>query len=117
MLDTFVCNKEEIKKIKDSMQLNDDLLLAAAFFKALSDPTRLSIVNALQVHGWLCVTDLSDVLNMSKSAVSHQLCHLRMCKLVRVKRMGQRVYYALSDGHVEQVFAMAVSHIKEDESE
>lgn len=104
---------DELKQIRDKMIAPDDALLTAEFFKALSDPTRLNIINALQIHEWLCVTDIANILGMTKSAVSHQLCNMRMNKIVRVKREGQRVYYALCDDHVEQVFALAIDHIKE----
>ncbi len=96
--------------------LDDDVVdLTAEFFKALADQTRIRIVNALQLHEWLCVSDLAAVLNMSKSAISHQLSYLRLNNLVRVRRDGKRAYYALDDEHVKQVFAMAVSHIAEKE--
>lgn len=103
----------DLLHIREMMLAPDDILLTAEFFKALSDPTRLSIINALQLHEWLCVSDIAEILGMTKSAVSHQLCNMRMNKLVRVKRDGQRVYYALNDDHVEQVCAMAIDHIKE----
>lgn len=96
--------------------LDDDVVdLTAEFFKALSDPTRIRIVNALQLHEWLCVSDLAAILGMSKSAISHQLSYLRLNHLVRVKREGKRAFYALDDDHVKQVFALAVSHIAEQE--
>ena len=91
----------------------DDTEVMAEFFKALSDPTRLSIVNALQLHEWLCVSDLVELLGMSKSALSHQLCYMRLNKLVGVTRDGRHVFYALDDDHVEQVFALALSHVNE----
>ena len=106
-------SNELLRRIREQMLAPDDILLTAEFFKALSDPTRLSIINALQLHEWLCVTDLAEILGMTKSAVSHQLCNMRMNKLVRVRREGQRIYYALNDVHVEQVCALAIDHIKE----
>lgn len=102
-----------IESVKSQMLAPDDVEVTAEFFKALSDPTRINIVNALQIHQWLCVTDLAEILGMTKSAVSHQLCYLRLNNLVMVKREGQRVYYSLCDEHVEKVFEMAISHIKE----
>ena len=105
--------EELIESVKSQMLAPDDVDVTAEFFKALADPTRINIVNALQIHEWLCVTDLAEILGMTKSAVSHQLCYLRLNNLVMVKREGQRVYYALCDEHVEKVFEMAISHIKE----
>lgn len=110
-----VLAEEEIEDVRERLMGAVDVAVTCEFFKALSDPTRISIVNALQLHRWLCVSDLALILNMSHSAVSHQLTYLRLNNLVKVKREGKRAYYALCDAHVEQVFAMAVSHIYEDE--
>lgn len=104
---------EELGELKESMLPDDDVMIAAEFFKALSDPTRISIVDALQQREWLCVSDLAELLGLTRSAVSHQLGNMRLNKLVRVRRDGKRVFYALDDDHVEQVFKLAVSHIHE----
>lgn len=106
-------SEDTLGQIKEQMLPVDDTEVMAEFFKALSDPTRLSIVNALQIHEWLCVSDLVELLGMSKSALSHQLCYMRLNKLVRVKRDGRHVFYALDDDHVDQVFALALSHVNE----
>lgn len=103
----------ELSELASSMLPQDDVEVISEFFKALADPTRISIVDALQKHEWLCVSDLAELLGLTKSAVSHQLCNMRLNKLVRLKRDGKRVFYALNDDHVEKVFAMAVTHIHE----
>ncbi len=103
----------EIAAVRNAMLPQDDVDVISEFFKALADPTRISIVDALQQHEWLCVSDLAEILEMTKSAVSHQLSNMRLNKLVRLKRDGKRVFYALNDDHVEKVFAMAVTHIHE----
>lgn len=108
-------DKNLIEEVRSKMMPSDDVIVACEFFKALSDPTRVTIVDALQVHKWLCVTDLAEILGMSKSAISHQLCYLRLNNLVKVRREGRRMFYALCDSHVEQVFALMLSHIHEDE--
>ena len=92
---------------------SDDAFVMSEFFKALSDPTRLNMVHAMLLHKWLCVSDIASLVGLSKSAVSHQLAYMRINKLVRVKREGRKVFYALNDSHVESVFALALSHIKE----
>ena len=99
--------------LREQMLEQDDVLVTAEFFKALSDPTRICIVNALQIHEWLCVTDLAELLGLTKSALSHQLSYLRLNKLVKVKRDGKRAFYALNDDHVKKVFDLAISHIRE----
>ena len=109
----FELNETQLDELKAQMLASDDALVMSEFFKAFSDPTRLNIVHALLLHKWLCVTDISALVKSSKSAVSHQLAYMRINKLVRVKRDGRKVYYALNDEHVESVFALALSHIKE----
>ncbi len=103
----------DFEALRGQMLEQDDVLVTAEFFKALSDPTRIWIVNALQIHEWLCVSDLAELLGLTKSALSHQLSYLRLNKLVTVKRDGKRAYYALNDDHVKKVFALAISHIRE----
>ena len=112
---TAVTDAALVTAVKADRYDDDVVDLIAEFFKALSDPTRIKIVNALQIHEWLCVSDLAAILGMSTSAVSHQLSYLRLNSLVRVKRSGKRAFYALDDEHVEQVFALTVSHINENE--
>ncbi|MDY6323104.1 MAG: metalloregulator ArsR/SmtB family transcription factor [Succinivibrio sp.] len=109
--DSLSC--EELEQLNSKMLPQDDVEMISEFFKALADPTRISIVDALEHHEWLCVSDLASLLGLTKSAVSHQLTNMRLNKLVRVKRDGKRVFYALNDLHVEKVFAMAVTHIHE----
>ena len=109
----FELNETQLDELKAQMLASDDALVMSEFFKAFSDPTRLNIVHALLLHKWLCVTDISALVKLSKSAVSHQLAYMRINKLVRVKRDGRKVYSALNVEHVESVFALALSHIKE----
>lgn len=110
---SYELQEEQLLQLKQQMLASDDALVMSEFFKAFSDPTRLSIVHALLLHKWLCVSDIAALVKLSKSAVSHQLAYMRINKLVRVKRDGRKVYYALNDAHVESVFALALSHIKE----
>ena len=109
----FELNETQLDELKAQMLASDDALVMSEFFKALSDPTRLNMVHAMLLHKWLCVSDIASLVGLSKSAVSHQLAYMRINKLVRVKREGRKVFYALNDSHVESVFALALSHIKE----
>jgi DNA-binding transcriptional ArsR family regulator len=84
----------------------------AAVFKVLGHPTRLKLVQAL-FREELCVCDLAALLGMSVSAVSHQLRLLRTLRLVRNRREGKLIYYALDDEHVRQLFAAALEHLEE----
>ncbi len=84
----------------------------AALYKAFSDPTRVKILWALKGHA-LCVCDLAALLNMTVSAVSHQLKTLRLSNLVKFDRDGKVVYYSLADDHVTEILACGFSHVNE----
>ena len=88
---------------------SDDMSM---IFQMFADITRLKIMNALLTHE-LCVGDLSALLQMSTSAVSHQLSNLKRTKLVRTRKIGKNVYYSMADEHIENIFRMAYEHIKE----
>ena len=81
-------------------------------FQALSDPTRVRILDALS-HGELCVCDLAAVLRLSQSAVSHQLRLLRGLRLVRARREGRMAFYALDDRHIIALFRQTLRHVQE----
>lgn len=85
----------------------------AALFKALGDPTRVRILAALALRE-LCVCDLCAILDMSQSAVSHQLRLLRTARLVRFRRDGKNVFYSLDDEHVLALFAQGLEHVRHD---
>ncbi len=94
--------------------LEDETILfdVAELFKIFGDSTRIRIINALS-KAELCVCDICSILNMNKSAVSHQLRILRQSKLVKNRRSGKEVYYSLSDDHVLQIINIAIEHVKE----
>lgn len=87
----------------------------AETFRALGDPTRVRILDALS-HGELCVCDLAAVLSLSQSAVSHQLRLLRSLRLVRARRAGRMVFYALDDRHVTDLLDQGLRHVNEAET-
>jgi DNA-binding transcriptional ArsR family regulator len=82
----------------------------AETFKALADPTRVRMLHALS-HAELCVGDLAAVLEMTESAVSHQLRLLRSLRVVRARRDGKLVYYTLDDEHVARLFQISLEHL------
>ena len=84
----------------------------AATFAGLGDPTRVRLVDAL-AHGELCVSDLSAVVGLSESAVSHQLRLLRSLRIVRARRAGRQVYYQLDDAHIRTLLDQGRRHIEE----
>ncbi|MFF2479639.1 ArsR/SmtB family transcription factor [Paenibacillus sp. NPDC058071] len=83
----------------------------ADLFKALGDPTRVKIIHTL-VQSELCVHDISEVLGMGQSAISHQLRSLRNMRIVKRRKVGKTVYYSLDDEHVEQIFVQTLQHLK-----
>ena len=80
--------------------------------KFLGDPTRIRILYALSA-GELCVCDIASVLNMTQSAISHQLRVLKQIKLVKFRREGKTVYYSLADAHVETILSQGLEHVQE----
>jgi DNA-binding transcriptional ArsR family regulator len=82
----------------------------AETFKALSDPTRVRIVSLL-ADAELCVYDLVAALDMSQSAISHQLRSLRDLRLVRWRREGRQIFYTLDDEHVAELFRLGLDHV------
>lgn len=107
-----VVHQEEVERAAALMPEERTFEDLASVFKVLSNPTRLKIVHALS-GGELCVCDLAALLGMSASAVSHQLRLLRTMRLVRHRREGKLIYYALDDDHVRQLFTAAMEHLEE----
>ena len=110
--DCDVIHKEKVEDAKQKMLDEEKLLLIADFYKALSDSTRIKIVNLLE-NNELCVCDISVILNMTKSAVSHQLKNLREMNLIKSCKKGKEVWYSLADNHVKEVFDISLEHIME----
>ena len=82
----------------------------AETFKVLGDPTRVRIISML-CAGELCVKELAEALELSQSAVSHQLRVLRNLHLVQSRKEGRSVYYALDDDHVLALFSQGLDHV------
>ena len=81
-------------------------------FRVLGDPTRVRILDALSA-GELCVCDIASLVGISESAVSHQLRLLRGMRLVRPRRAGRLVYYAVDDQHILELLGQALTHVEE----
>lgn len=91
--------------------LDDDIAIQVAeLFRAMGDPNRMRIISLLLNHE-LCVHQIAATLDMSQSAVSHQMRALRQMHLVRGRKDGRHVYYTLVDDHVRQLFDTGVEHI------
>ncbi|NDV25047.1 metalloregulator ArsR/SmtB family transcription factor [Desulfovibrio sp. JC010] len=83
----------------------------AATFKIMGEPVRIRILHALSISN-LCVCDLSELLEMTHSAVSHQLRILRTARMVRFEKDGRRAIYSLNDKHVEIIMQTALAHMQ-----
>ena len=106
------CNREATAGLFAEMPDEELLFDVADLFKAFSDTTRIKILYAL-FESELCVGDLAQLLDVSQSAVSHQLRVLKDSKLVRFRREGKTVFYALDDDHVRSILSMGMDHIEE----
>ena len=105
-------NKKSVQKVKSKMLHEKIILRVTDNFKILGDSTRIKILFALSQKE-LCVCDLSVLLKMTQSAISHQLRLLRNFNLVKFRKKGKIVYYSLSDEHVIKLIEMGVKHAKE----
>lgn len=106
-------HQEWIKEVKSLMPNEDDLYDVAELFKVFGDSTRTRILAAL-FHHELCVCDICKVVEMTKSAVSHQLKVLRNYNLVKFRKQGKEVFYSLADEHVFMIYEKALEHILEE---
>ena len=111
----FICDcntihQDIVDKTLEEMEDDELLLKLTEFFKILGDSTRVKILNALDKNE-MCVCDIANVLNMSKSSISHQLGTLRRSGIVKCRKVGKEVFYSLDDEHVKQVFEVDIEHI------
>jgi ArsR family transcriptional regulator len=83
----------------------------AALFSALADPSRIRIISLL-LDGDVCVHDIQKALHMTQSAVSHQLRLLRDLRVVRARRDGRHIFYALDDTHVRNLYLQSLEHVR-----
>ena len=97
---------KSLKRFKNHKGLSE-------FFKNFSDVTRVKILTILDKVGQMCVNDIAVALDMTKSAISHQLSTLKECKLVKSDKMGKAVFYSLSDDHVKDIIEKGIEHLQE----
>ena len=102
---------KKAKNVINEIHIFDDLEI---FYKAFADSTRLKIMSILDNIGDMCVCDIAVSLNMTKSAISHQLTYLRKNNLVKAFKSGKEVMYSIADKHVKDVFEKGVEHVMED---
>ena len=105
-------HEDLVKRILENQPADEVLYDLAELFKVFGDSTRIKILYAL-FESELCVGDISLLLNVSQSAVSHQLKILKDAKLVRFRREGKNIFYMLDDDHVRNIISMGIEHTAE----
>lgn len=113
--DCNIIHEDVVNMIKKKMPNDNMLFKVSVFFKIIGDSTRLKILYAL-LNCEICVCDIANLLNMTKSSISHQLKSLKENGLVKARREGKEVYYSLDDDHVKEVIEVAMNHIIHKES-
>ena len=109
--DCNIIHKEVVEKTIQNMPEDDMFNKLAEFFKILGDTTKAKILFALDQNE-MCVCDIANTLQMSKSSISHQLGTLRRSGIVKCRKEGKEVYYMLDDDHVKGLFELGIEHIE-----
>ena len=110
--ETQEVNSELLKIISEKMPPEEKLFDLAELFRVFGDTTRMRILFVL-FEAEVCVCDLAAALNMTQSAISHQLNQLKRSKLVKSRREGKSVFYSLADDHVRTIVSQGMEHIDE----
>jgi len=110
--DFYQVHDDVVKAVKEKMPDEDELYDLAEIFKVFGDSTRIKILYVL-FEQEMCVCDIAQLLNMTQSAISHQLKILKQSRLVKNRREGKAVFYSLADGHVRSIINQGLEHIKE----
>ena len=114
---SYICNcdvihEDIVNDVKSKMQPKDDYIQLASLFKLFGDGTRVQILHALE-QSEMCVCDIASLLDMTQSAISHQLRVLKKARLVKFRKEGKTVFYSLDDQHIDKIFSFGLDHIKE----
>ena len=110
--DYIHAHEDIIAKVNETMPDEEILYDLAELFKIFGDSTRIKILYVL-FEAEMCVCDIAQLLNMTQSAISHQLRALKQSKLVKYRREGKTVFYSLADGHVRTILDQGMEHISE----
>ena len=110
--ETVHYHTDVIKMVTDEMPREEDLYDLADFFKVFADTTRIKILYVL-LKQEMCVCDIAQTLEMTQSAISHQLRILKQMDLVKNRREGKTIYYSLADAHIASILNQGMEHINE----
>ena len=105
-------HEEIVKQVNEEIPDEEKLYDLADFFKVFADSTRIKILYVL-LCSEMCVCDLAQILNMTQSAISHQLRILKQMDLVRNRREGKTIFYSLADDHIKEILNQGMEHINE----
>ena len=105
-------HEDIVEKVQKSMPDEDELYDLAELYKVFADSTRIKILYVL-FESEMCVCDIAQLLEMSQSAISHQLRVLKQSKLVKFRRDGKTIFYSLADDHVRTIMNQGIEHIEE----
>ena len=105
-------HEKVIEQVQEEMPEEEILYDLAELFKVFGDSTRIKILYVL-FQSEMCVCDIAELLNMSQSAISHQLRVLKQAQLVKYRREGKTVFYSLADAHVNTILNQGLEHIEE----
>ena len=107
-------HEDVVKLVTGEMPQEEDLYDLADFFKVFADSTRIRILYVLKCSE-MCVCDIAQILNMTQSAISHQLRVLKQMKLVKNRRDGKTIFYSLADDHITTILSQGIEHIEEED--
>ena len=110
--DCTAVHENIVNRVKDEMPKEEKLYDLAELFKVFGDTTRVKILQAL-FSSEMCVCDIAFLLNMTQSAISHQLRVLKQARLVKYRKVGRVVYYPLDDNHIKNIFKQGLLHVEE----
>ena len=103
-------HEKVIEQVQEEMPEEEILYDLAELFKVFGDSTRIKILYVL-FQSEMCVCDIAQLLNMSQSAISHQLRVLKQAQLVKYRREGKTVFYSLADAHVNTILNQGLEHM------
>ena len=110
--DEILTHTDIVERVRPDMPEEESLYELSELFKVFGDTTRIRILYAL-FESEMCVCDIAELLNMSQSAISHQLRVLKQARLVGNRREGKTIYYFLADDHVRVIIGQGMEHIEE----
>ncbi len=112
-MESNAIHEDVLARVREKMPDEDPVYEVSELFKVFGDSTRARIICALDIEE-MCVCDLAVLLNMTQSAISHQLRILKTSRLVKSRKQGKVVYYSLDDAHIGDIFAKAFEHVMEE---